>query len=59
MYSILIVQLGGNNYFWVLNRSEKWLAISELIGPKKEIVAEAEKVAKELKIENVLIDERS
>ena len=57
MYSVLIVQM-GNNYFWVLQREGKWLATSERIAPKEGIVEEAEGVAKDLKIDNIYIDER-
>ena len=59
MYSILIVQMGGDIYFWALQREGKWVATSKLIGIKEEVVEEAERVAKELKIDNVFIDERS
>lgn len=48
----------GNVYFWTLMREGKWLADSNHIGPKEEIVEEAEGVAKELKIDDVYIDER-
>lgn len=39
-------------------RKGKWLADSNRIGPKEEIVEEAEEVAKDLKINDVYIDER-
>jgi len=51
--------MGGDIYFWVLQYDGKWIATSKLIGIKEEIVEEAERVAKELKIDNVFIDERS
>ena len=59
MYSILIVQLGGDIYFWALQRDGEWIATSKLIGIKKGVVEEAGRVGKELKIDNVFIDERS
>lgn len=58
MFSISIVELGPDSYFWVLVYKKRWLATSEMIGTKENIEKEVAEVAEELQITAIFIEER-
>lgn len=45
IYTISVVQLSGNNYFWVMKRGRKVIASSRLISDQTTVEREAKDIA--------------